>query len=649
MAEITFLPIPDDDRIKYCIDVILKEAKLEDVAVKQLFYSMLSMYTKYPRNVQVSGPSGEGKNYIIRKVADLFPKEDVIKFVGMSDKSLFHRTGRLVMKDDTGEYVDIEKMLEKNDEDIDKKREESAMSSDKNLKAALKAQIKELEKEKGELYKQAKKLIDLSHKTIIFLDTPPQGLLNAIMSLLSHDEYEVEYDYVDTNNGIKTHSNVLRGWPVFIFAQALDTSDHKRYAEIQRRFIITNPRMDQEKYKAAIELIGRKYSLPDFMYQKLVVSDEQKDQAREIIKGLKDKILDLTGSVDPGRNNVCIPFERAIIEAASKKRASDMTTTERIFGYLTLLAQVNVDKRPVILFRKIGHPITEKIPLATFDDLKEALFLMQYSNGVRPYIVEWFNDVLLFTHNGKSGPDSRIKWVGSKEQTIYETRIGVTSQELADATMRIKGKKLSAKQIRESHLFTLINEGYVDSVPSELDKRADIYFPVIEDKIGDTAVLTQSLTFDPQIDIRGSILALMDIDSEKAVLNSENIDQLMEYYKDPENYFGKKKPETDSPGDKQEKKEKNIFSEGDPKSISNGGQIDAGSTKEAQKYEIGQKPLNLLSSERPAVDNDKDKAELKPESNDRPESESDSASVSISDDKSPGYPSDKPPPRPPTV
>jgi len=62
------------------------------------------------------------------------------------------------------------------------------------------------------------------------------------MSLLSHDEYEVEYEFVDTNNGIKTKSNVLRGTlPAVIFAQAIDFSHNKRYPEIQRRFIVTNP------------------------------------------------------------------------------------------------------------------------------------------------------------------------------------------------------------------------------------------------------------------------------------------------------------------------------------------------------------------------------------------------------------------------
>jgi hypothetical protein len=87
-----------------------------------------------------------------------------------------------------------------------------------------------------------------------------------------------------------------------------------------------------------------------------------------------------------------------------------MTMAERICGYLTLLAQVNIDKRPIISFRRKGHALTEKIPLATLEDLKEALFLMQYSNGVRPYIQDWFNDIFLPTYNKKSEPDFKIKW-----------------------------------------------------------------------------------------------------------------------------------------------------------------------------------------------------------------------------------------------
>src|ERR671933_285240 len=174
MAELEGLN-PIDNKIKYCIDVILKEAKLEDVLVKQLFYTMLSMYTNDPRNLGIQSPTGEGKNYIIKKVADLFPKEDVIKYVGMTDKSIFHRNGKLVIKNDNGEYEDIEQVIEKLDEDIEDKKTEQYNTKDRNTKRGLKAQIRDLEREKKRLNKDAKKLIDLSHKCIIFLDTPPPG------------------------------------------------------------------------------------------------------------------------------------------------------------------------------------------------------------------------------------------------------------------------------------------------------------------------------------------------------------------------------------------------------------------------------------------------------------------------------------------
>ena len=160
-------------------------------------------------------------------------------------------------------------------------------TNDNTLEQGLKAQIKSLEDEKEDLHKDAKKLIDLSHKIIVFLDTPSMELFNAVMRLLSHDNYEVEYEYADTGqHGIRTKGNILRGWPAVIFAQALDYSHYKRYPEIQRRFIITNPKMTVDKSKQAVGLIGKKYGLPDFIYQAKIVSTEQKEQVREIIKDL---------------------------------------------------------------------------------------------------------------------------------------------------------------------------------------------------------------------------------------------------------------------------------------------------------------------------------------------------------------------------
>ena len=95
------------------------------------------------------------------------------------------------------------------------------------------------------------KLIDFSHRILLYLDTPRSGLINTLMSMLAHDSYETEYEYADsTANGIKTKSNVLRGWPAFFYAQALDTSHYKRDAEANRRFIKIKSKHGQRKDRA---------------------------------------------------------------------------------------------------------------------------------------------------------------------------------------------------------------------------------------------------------------------------------------------------------------------------------------------------------------------------------------------------------------
>jgi hypothetical protein len=423
------------DKIKYCIDVILKEAKLEDRLVKQVFYTMLSAYTSNPQNLAINSPSGEGKNYVLRKVAENFPKEDVMFLAGMTDKALFHRSGKLVVKNANGGYDDIEGLIEEYDSRIKDLESEIPNAKDGTLKQGLKAQIKSIEQEKEDLSKDAKKLIDLSHKILVFLDTPRIELFSAIMSLLSHDNYEVEYEYADTTStGIKTKTNIIRGYPAVFFAQALDFSHYKRYPEIKRRFNITNPKMDKEKYKAAIDLIGKKFGLPDFLYQAIVVSKLEKEKVCEIIRGFRENILNVCGAIEPGSNNVIIPFEEVVINALKSDKAHDMTVAYRLFSYLSLLPIINIEKRPRIVYRRKGEPITQVMPLATCDDLKEAMFLMEYASGVRPYILQWYYAVFLKTFNAKTKPDFKTFENGERA----EDRIALTTEELVIATRDTK-------------------------------------------------------------------------------------------------------------------------------------------------------------------------------------------------------------------
>lgn len=471
-----------EDKIEYLLDTVLKEARKEEKLTKQLFITMCSAYSNNPINLLINAPSGVGKNYVINKVAELFPENDILSLARMTDKALFHRPGTLVIKNEvTGEYESIEQKIKDIDEQIENKENEiSQTNNNQDTKQALRSTIIELKQKKKDLVKDARKLIDLSNKTIIFLDTPSEQLLSGLLPLLSHDKYEVEYEFVDTHNGIKTKNNVLRGWPAVIIAQALDYSNSPRYPEYSRRFITTNPTISTEKFNEAINLISNKFSVPDLIYQHTVVSDSQKDIAREIIKGLKEQIQDICREIKPGKNNVIIPFNESILGLLPKAKSEDMTRANRLYTYLSFLPIVYFHERPRITVVKKGDTNIQTIPIVTFEDLKNTVSLMEYSDGVRPNILEWYYDIFLKTFEDKG--DKIDSKVNSKGEELKEDRVAVTSQNLIKKHKSVHGETLNSKILLQSYIYPLLNHGYIDKIHSVLDSRAKIYIPLIETK-----------------------------------------------------------------------------------------------------------------------------------------------------------------------
>ena len=379
------------------------------------------------------------------------------------------------------------------------------------------------------------------------------------MSLLSHDQWEVEYQYADTSNtGIDSKTNVLRGWPSVIFAQAVDYSNYSRWAEFQRRFIITNPNMDPTKYNARIDLMADKFGSPDFAYQAKIVSNEEKDSARDIVEEIKGGLFELTSrSLKPGENNVIVPFITPLNKSLARQKASDMTMSYRLFSFLSLLPDQ-------ILFQALhaSHGsnrnilFIQRIPFAVFEDLKESTYLMEYADGVRPYILMWYHQVFLPTYNAKDKLDSRVN---SKGVELIEKRLAVTTEQLAKATETKQNKIMSKTKVRENYIEPFINQGYIDKIDSELDKRSDIYYPVILkiDKLngmGNPCNLSQETkteVIDPAIFpdktyLNTSILTVRNYTIQKGleykIISPDKkeiaIDELVDrYYSKPEDYF----------------------------------------------------------------------------------------------------------------
>ena len=433
----------------------------------------------------------------------------------------------------------------------------------KHSKTITEHEIKDLQLENKDLAKDARNLIDLSHKTLILLDTPSRGLFGALMSLLSHDQYEAEYEFADTTNtGISTKVNILRGWPAVIFAQAIDYSNYSRWPEVQRRFIITNPNMDPTKYNAAIDLMTDKFGAPDFVYQAKVVSREDKDTARDMISDIKQALLEITGlSTEPGENNVIVPYRTPLNKSLARQKASDMTMGYRLFSFLSLLPQINFYSRPHLQVVDPNREILyiQRIPFALFEDLKEAAYLMEYADGVRPYVLMWYHQVFLPTFNAMTGPNSRVN---GKGEQLVEKAIAINTKQLAKTTEEIQLKIMSAKQIRENYIEPLINQGYIDKIDSELDRRTDIYYPVILkiSKLGDSGnppnlsqdskiQVIDSTIFPNKTYVKTSILTDCNYTISKGlqykIISPDkkeiSIDELVDnYYTDADNYFSLK-------------------------------------------------------------------------------------------------------------
>lgn len=531
--------------LEFCIKVVLKEAVKEEKLIKQIIYSMLSTYTTNPINLAINAPSGEGKTHVLTLVGDLFPKSDTKFIAGMSSKAIFHKDGYIAIRNEDGKLENIESELDELKELIETKtieirnlKNNDSPSSQSDEIENLKKEILDCKKRKNEIENNAVKVIELGKKILVFLDTPDILIFQALMPLLSHDEYESEYEFADTSdrNGIRTKTNVLVGWPSVIFAQALDFSNNKRYGEIQRRFIITNPRMDVEKYRKAIDLKLDKNCLPDFVYQLMVVSDNDKETAREIILNIRDDLLFHSSKLEHGKNNILIPYRKLINQIFVKDNpsAQDITFVNRIMNLVGLITSIKRKNRPYLKVTSIWNNNSEQIPISLYTDITESFSLIQNSvGGVRPYVLEWYNKVFLELYLSKSSPNSREK----NGDYIVEQRIAVTTQELIEKTYEILKKKYPTKKILTEYVYPLLNLGYVDSIQSELDKRAKIYFPVIE--LEEETIQNENTAKNIFLlhSAKKNNLSQLEIENNINSILDENKKQIISYVQDVRKYY----------------------------------------------------------------------------------------------------------------
>ena len=251
-----------------------------DTNIRIVLYAGLSCYTFNPISVVVRAPTSEGKTYMVSVVISFFPKEDVWLIGSMSPKALIRLYGILVDKNNQP-IADEVRRLKKEIKvcEIDSRKDKSKIEQAEALKD-------ELEK----LLRESKYLIDLHGKILVFLEPPHQDIWNILKPILSHDQWEMEHPYVDTD--LRTKNVVTRGWPVCIFCTARDESKWDIWPEIQSRFITISPNISKEKYEEVNVLTFQKLGLPDFVQDKNILSKKRKRLLVSAYYFLKNELND---------------------------------------------------------------------------------------------------------------------------------------------------------------------------------------------------------------------------------------------------------------------------------------------------------------------------------------------------------------------
>jgi hypothetical protein len=376
-------------------------------------------------------------------------------------------------------YVKAIKLFTENQpiaEDVGRLKKEIKICEMQSRKDETKIeQVEELKEELEKLLRESKYQIDLHGRILVFLEPPHPEVWNILKPIISHDHWEMEHPYVDTD--LKTKNVVTRGWPVCIFCSARDESKWDIWPEIQSRFIMISPNMSKQKYAVANVLTFEKLGLPDFVQDQIIVSNKEIEMAQKCILLLRERIRRLCRlphnfeefNYKP-TNPVWIPYYEYLAKSLPATRGIDMRNAKHVGS---LLAVIAIAKSMFLL--DIGGE-GKLSAIARSEDLIETLRIAQnlvsgeYS-GIPVHKIKFFEELFRGVYNIKEGPDE-------KDGKIEPLK-GVTTRELSDYYKKVKGKGTSPDNLKKQFLEELKANDLIVEVKSEIDGRRLLFYPLM--------------------------------------------------------------------------------------------------------------------------------------------------------------------------
>ena len=420
------------------IDTCSKEIKEEKDNIKQILLTIFSAWTNNPQNTRILAPSGEGKTYLVTKLATLFPKENIIILAKATPQSFKYALSAKVIENGTGIYQEYAEALKPLEEEFKK-------SKNNEEKEEIKQQIRGLRD-------SACDLVDFTNKVIILVDSQSFELFESLKSTLSHDQQEIKSFSVNKSRSgtIQGQKFIIRGFPAVIYCSAKDEQQKDTTDEINTRFNTISLNASPTKYRKMLELEALHSSLPDSIYQEEVISEEE-------IEELKETITDVIQSVEE-YGKCWNPFSMGLQKLFSDDGGFRTRQFKILNNNITVHTLVNAKQRSKIIHDGVTTPVATRL------DIDQACKLTKESKEIQPYKIKYFNDyirpAILEIGNTKNVIEGEVKCLTAREIAEYITK---------------KGRFTDRQRLQETILRPLIDHGFLEEFEDPDNKRRNIY------------------------------------------------------------------------------------------------------------------------------------------------------------------------------
>lgn len=389
----------------------------------------MSAYHDKPLTTSLKGISGVGKTHNVIEASLYFPEEDIMYLGGLSPKALIHQHG--ILMDDENRPI----LPEDKPERPLRRRFQRGDEGTQEYDEACQHYRTEIDAWNTRIH-NSYRLIKLSNKIIIFLESPSEETYRMLFPILSHDVERIEYKWVED---MITKTAIIQGFPAVTFL----STEQKYMEELSTRSLTVTPESEEGKIKDAMKLSNIQAAFP-WKYEGESGSTKM---IREVILCIRDKFIEENYGVD-------IPFTN-LYEVFSSEIVRDMRDFKHFLRFLKALTMFYVFQRPIL--KTEGRSYV----LSSIDDVIMALCMYSQiyettRTGIEADILKFYNDIVM----------NQTSWYLS---------------DLVEKYNEVHKKKVSSKSVG-AWLRMLYDIDHVDIQKDTLDKRKNIYVPMITEK-----------------------------------------------------------------------------------------------------------------------------------------------------------------------